>query len=119
MKHRTDRVAELLRAELNDLILHRVKDPRVRLASVTSVEVSRDLGHARAQVSVLGEEEDRTAAVEALQHAAGFLRKELGSRLRLRLTPQLVFHLDRGAEHSQRITELLESLHDHNSDETS
>jgi len=119
MKHRTDRVAEVLRAELNDLILHRIKDPRVRLASVTSVDVSKDLGHARAQVSVLGEDADREAVVEALQHAVGFLRKELGHRLRLRLTPELVFQLDRGAEHSQRIAELLESLHDHDADEAS
>ena len=111
MSQRTDRVAELVRAELNDLILHRVKDPRVRLATVSSVEMSRDLSHARVAISVLGEDDERQGVVDALAHAGGFLRRELSKRLRLRVSPQLAFILDRGAEHSQRISDLLESLH--------
>ncbi len=110
MTRRTDRVAELLRTELNDLILHQLKDPRVRLATVVSVEVTGDLSRARVKVSVLGEDEDRTSALEGLTHAAGFLRTQLARRLRLRTTPELVLELDRGAEHSQRISELLEEL---------
>lgn len=112
MSQRQERVAELLRGKLSELILFRVKDPRVKLASIAGVEVSGDLSHARVRVSVLGAEEERQAAVEALQHAAGFLRSQVGKGLRLRVTPELTFVLDRGAEHSQRMTEILESLHD-------
>jgi ribosome-binding factor A len=64
------------------------------------------------RVSVLGDESQRLGALEAMQHARGFLRTELSHRLRTRVTPELVFELDRGAEHSQKISDLLESLHD-------
>jgi ribosome-binding factor A len=108
---RTDRVEDLLRAELSQLILRELADPRVRLASVAEVHVTPDLRKARIQVSVMGEEPTREGAVAALQHAAGFLRRQLGSRLRLRVTPELEFTLDRGAEHSAHIASLLETLH--------
>lgn len=110
MSRRADRVGDLIRAELSDLLLREVKDPRVKLASITEVDVTSDLRRALIKVSVLGEEEQRMETVEALRHARGFLRTELAHRLRLRVTPELVFELDRGAEHSQRISEILESL---------
>ena len=71
------------------------------------------------KVSALGAEEQREGALAALRHARGFLRTELARRLRTRVTPELVFELDRGAEHSQRISDLLESLHDDGRDESS
>ncbi|MCB1055362.1 MAG: 30S ribosome-binding factor RbfA [Acidobacteria bacterium] len=111
MSRRSDRVAGLLRAELSDLILHRVKDPRVRMVSISTVDVNADLTRAVIGISALGDEEQRTHAVEALAHASGFLRTQLSRRLRLRTAPELVFRLDRGAEHSLRISELLENLH--------
>jgi ribosome-binding factor A len=110
MSRRSDRVGDLIRAELSDLLLREVKDPRVKLASITEVDVTSDLRRAVVKVSALGEEEQRLETVEALRHARGFLRTELAHRLRLRVTPELIFELDRGAEHSQRISELLESL---------
>jgi ribosome-binding factor A len=112
MSRRTDRVSDLVRAELSDLLLKSVRDPRVRLASVTDVEVSPDLKRATVRISVLGEEDQRLATIDALRHARGFLRTELARRLRTRVTPELVFELDRGAEHSQKISDLLESLHE-------
>jgi ribosome-binding factor A len=112
MKHRSNRIGDLVRAELNDLLLRHVHDPRIRLVNVTSVEVTQDLGKAAVKVSVLGSEEERQGALDGLRHAKGFLRSELAHRLRTRTTPELVFELDRGAEHSQRISDLLESLHD-------
>lgn len=112
MKHRNDRIGDLVRVELNDLLLRHVHDPRIRLVNVTSVEVTHDLGRAMVKVSVLGTEEQRLDAVEGLRHAKGFLRTELAHRLRTRTTPELVFELDRGAEHSQRMSDLLESLQD-------
>lgn len=111
MSRRTERVADLLRGELAQLLLSRVHDPRIKLVSVTDVDVSPDLRRAVVKVSVLGEEEERIGAVEALHHARGFLRSELAHRLRMRVTPELVFELDRGAEHSRKIADLLESLH--------
>lgn len=112
MSRRTDRVGDLLRQELAHLLIHRVRDPRVQLATVTQVDVSPDLHRATVRISVLGEEEQRLAAVAALDHARGFLRSELAHRLEgLRMVPELVFELDRGAEHSQRISDLLEELH--------
>jgi ribosome-binding factor A len=111
MSRRTDRLSDLLRAELSELILREIKDPRIKLVSLTGVEVTSDLRRAIVRVSVLGEESQREEAVEALRHARGFLRTELAHRLRTRVTPELIFELDRGAEHSQKISDLLESLH--------
>lgn len=111
MSRRTDRVSDLLRAELSELLLREVHDPRVKLASVTEVDVTTDLKRAVVKVSVLGEDQQRQETIEGLRHARGFLRTELAHRLRLRATPELVFELDRGAEHSQKISDLLESLH--------
>ena len=110
MTRRTDRVSDLLRAELSDLILREIKDPRIRLVSLTGVEVTSDLRRAVVRVSALGDDAQREEAVEALRHARGFLRTELSHRLRTRVTPELIFELDRGAEHSQKISDLLESL---------
>lgn len=111
MSRRTDRVSDVLRAELSDLLLREVHDPRVKLASITEVEVTTDLRRAIVKVSVLGDDQQRQEAIEGLRHARGFLRTELSHRLRTRVTPELVFELDRGAEHSQKISDLLESLH--------
>ncbi|MES1241238.1 MAG: 30S ribosome-binding factor RbfA [Acidobacteriota bacterium] len=111
MSRRTDRLSDVVRAELSDLILREIKDPRIKLVSLTGVDVTTDLRRAVVRVSVLGDEAQREAAVEALRHARGFLRTELAHRLRTRVTPELVFELDRGAEHSQKISDLLESLH--------
>jgi ribosome-binding factor A len=111
MSRRTDRVSDVLRAELSDLLLREVHDPRVKLASITEVDVTTDLRRAIVKVSVLGDDQQRQEAIEGLRNARGFLRTELSHRLRTRVTPELVFELDRGAEHSQKISDLLESLH--------
>jgi len=111
VSRRTDRVSDLLRAELSDLLLREIHDPRVKLASVTAVEVTPDLRRALVRISVLGDDAQRQEAIDGLRHAKGFLRTELAHRLRTRATPELVFELDRGAEHSQRISDILESLH--------
>jgi ribosome-binding factor A len=114
VSRRTDRVEDLIRAELSQLILREVQDPRVRLVTVSEVHVTPDLRKARVSISAMGEEATRNAAVAALTHASGFLRRQLGARLRLRVTPELEFTLDRGAEHSVHIASLLETLqHDH------
>jgi ribosome-binding factor A len=114
MSRRTRRVSELLQAEISQLLLRSVQDPRVRMTSVAAVDVSPDLRRAVVRVSVL-DEEQREESLQALRHAAGFLRRQLAHRLRhMRAMPELIFEIDRGAEHSQRISDLLERLHDHN-----
>ena len=113
MSRRTDRVGDLLRQEISDVILRRLHDPRVRLATVSTVEVSPDLRHATVKVSVLGDEAERERCLEALRHASGFLRSQLAHSLRnMRVMPDLVFELDRGPEFSDQIDQLLEHLDD-------
>lgn len=112
MTQRTERIGDLIRRELAELLRREMRDPRVALAAISAVEVARDLGHANVRVSVVGTDAEREAAVAALDHARGFLRRELAARLSLRATPELHFSLDRGAEHSQRIADLLDRLHE-------
>ncbi|MEO8502553.1 MAG: 30S ribosome-binding factor RbfA [Acidobacteriota bacterium] len=112
MSRRTERVQDLLRAEISDLLRREVQDPRIGLTTVTGVDVSPDLSHAVVKVSVLGDDLQRDDAIAGLRHAKGFIRTQLARRMRTRVVPDLVFELDRGAEHSQRITDLLESLND-------
>jgi ribosome-binding factor A len=93
------------------LIQREMRDPRVALVTVTRVEVSSDFSHASVHVSALGSEDARAQALAGLESARGFLRRELARRLSLRVTPELRFFLDRGAEHSQNISSLLDRLH--------
>jgi ribosome-binding factor A len=109
MAHRAERVNELLREEISDLVQHELKDPRLSgLISITSVETSPDFRHARVFVSVLGTEEQRQSTLKALHAAEGFLRHELRARLRsLRTVPELVFRADTSIERGARLTSLL------------
>ena len=113
MSRRSARVGDVLRQEISDVILRRIRDPRVQLATVSAVEVSPDLRHATVRVSVLGEEQVREECLEALRHAAGYIRSQLARKLRnMRVLPELLFELDRGPEYSHKIDQLLEHLHD-------
>ncbi len=107
---RTDRVDELLRQEIGVLLSREVKDPRIGFATVTKVETTADLAHARVWVSVIGNPGERTETVRALEHAMPFVRHELGSRLRLRRIPNLHIRLDETAEQGTRVLHLLEEL---------
>lgn len=104
-------VAQLVRDELSVLIARRVSDPRVHtLTSVTAVEVSPDLRHARVFISVLGSEEEQKHTMGALRSAVGFLRRELAGRVSLRHVPELDFRLDKSIERGERIMDLLRKL---------
>ena len=105
---RTARINDLIRAELADLLRRKVKDPRVGSVSVTAVITAPDISHARVMVSLL--EPSSVAALEGLRRAAGFLRGELGRRLRLKKAPELLFELDQTVEAATRMEQLLESL---------
>jgi ribosome-binding factor A len=99
-----------MQREIGQMLLTEVKDPRIGFVSVTRVEVTRDLSLARAFVSVMGTPEEQEASVSGLKKAAGFLRGEVGRRLGLRKSPELVFHVDEGIHESQHIQDVIRSL---------
>lgn len=109
---RADRVADLLRQEIADLLLRRVKDPRVGRVTVTGIEVSDDLQNAKVFFCLMGSatEEEKKAAALGLNKAKGFMRQELGKRLHLRYLPQLTFHYDSSFEYGDKIERLLKEL---------
>ncbi|MDR5709051.1 MAG: 30S ribosome-binding factor RbfA [Armatimonadota bacterium] len=107
---RVEKLRELIREEVSEIIHRVLKDPRIGFTSVTDVELSSDLRHAKIFVSVLGSEEDRRRTMEALQNAVGFVRTELGRRIRIYRTPEIQFRLDTSIERGARVMELLRSL---------
>lgn len=110
MSQRTERVDELLRQEIGSIVARDVADPRVGFATITSVETTPDLRHAKVWVSVIGQPAERDATVAALRRAMPFVRHELGSRLRIRRIPDLHIQLDDTAERGTRILQLLSEL---------
>jgi ribosome-binding factor A len=108
---RTERIAEQLRQEVSKLMLTEMKDPRVRMASISEVKVAPDMRSARLMVSAVGEERERHAVVVALRHAEGYLRGQLGERLEnLKTAPRLRFELDESIAYSVYITSKLREL---------
>jgi ribosome-binding factor A len=108
---RTERVAEQLRQEISQMMLVDMKDPRVRMASISEVRVARDLRSARVLVSAVGDERERHAVVSALRHAEGYLRGQLGERLEnLKSPPKLRFELDESIAYSVYISSVLREL---------
>ncbi|MBF0218464.1 MAG: 30S ribosome-binding factor RbfA [Gammaproteobacteria bacterium] len=105
---RSRRVAEQLQRELSQLVHFEVKDPRVdHLLTISDIEVSRDLAYARVYVSHLDPAHDMAAAVKALNHAAGFLRREIAHRMSLRIAPQIKFYFDETLDRGNRISALI------------
>jgi ribosome-binding factor A len=106
--HRHERIAEEIHHEISAMVAGELKDPRISgLVTVTEVRVTPDLKVARIYVSVLGTEEEHASTLKGLAAAAGFARRELGVRLQMRRSPELLFIDDRSEEYRQRIDELL------------
>lgn len=105
---RMRRVDEAMRAVLSDAIAKDLKDPRVGFVTVTAVKTSPDLRHARVYVSVLGNDAERSASVDGLRSAHGFLQRRLASELTLKHTPALTFEYDESVDRGMRITQLLD-----------
>ncbi len=106
MTQRTERLSHVVRKELSELLRDEMRDPRVGgLVTVTHVDVSPDLRHAVAFVSVLGTHEERTSTMEALRHARPFLRRELAQRMTSKNTPDLDFRADDSMEKAQELTD--------------
>jgi len=108
--HRAHRLAEEIKREIAQILQEEIKDPGIGFASITQVEVSNDLRHAKIHVSVLGAEEERQKTLAALQRASGFIRSEISRRIRLRYAPELSFKMDSSIEHGARIAALLNKV---------
>ena len=108
MTRRTERLNDLLREELSQVLQQQVRDPRLGgLLSITQVDISPDMRYARVFVSILGSEEEKSRALQGLVRAQGFFRRELAHKLNLRRTPVLSFHRDDSIEEAARVLELM------------
>lgn len=105
---RKDRVSEQIRRELAELIRTELKDPRVGMISLTDVEITADYAHAKVFFSTLAEGDNLSEVQTGLQKAAGFLRRELGKRIRIHTTPQLQFVFDQSLTRGANLSQLIE-----------
>jgi len=103
-------LAESLKEEISQLIRVELKDPRIGFVTLTSVEVAGDLAHAKVYISVLGTEDEGKESLDVLNRAAGFVRSEIGKRIRLRHVPAIVFVYDPSIEHGAHILKLLRDV---------
>ena len=109
--HRHERVGEEIAHEINAMLAGELKDPRLEVSVVASeVRVQPDMKHARVFISVKGTNKEQSDAIKALDHAAGYIRRELVERLQLRRVPELHFTLDLSQEHVERIEQLLKQM---------
>lgn len=107
---RAERVAELIRQEVSDIITRKLNDPRIGFTSVTGVDIGADLQNANVFISIMGTEEEKKNTMAALDHATKFVRGELGHRLQLRDVPEIHFKQDQSIERGARVFELLNQL---------
>lgn len=108
---RIARVNDLIRKEISELLMHDVRDPRLSgLLSITEVQTSADLRHARVYVSVMGSEEEKSQVEEGLAAASGYLRRGLGERITLRYIPELHFQRDDSIERGSRLLGLIKEV---------
>jgi ribosome-binding factor A len=109
--HRHERVGEEIAHEVNAMLAGELKDPRLEgMVVATQVRVQPDMKHARVFISVTGTSKEQSDAIKALEHAAGYIRRELVERLQLRRVPELHFTLDLSQEHIERIEQLLKDM---------
>ena len=105
---RTRRVADQIQRELSEIIRLELKDPRVGMVTLTGVEVTPDYSHAKVFFTTMGNEAQRDATERAFARASGFMRTELAHRLRLRVTPDLIFTFDESVERGARLSKLID-----------
>lgn len=103
-------MASLIQAELSELVLRKLKDPRIGFVTITGVDVTPDLKSARVYYSVLGGEKEGGKTQKALEHSAGFLQHGIAGALKLRFTPKLSFHTDPSLQEGEKIERILQKL---------
>lgn len=110
--NRADRVADQVRMEVADILMRKIKDPRVQAVTVTDVKLTSDLRIARVYVTTMGTKEEEKQVLVGLEQASGFIRGELGRRLSLRYLPEIVFTMDVSGPRGDRVLRLLDELHE-------
>jgi ribosome-binding factor A len=108
IRRRSERLAQEIREEVARMIATELKDPRLGFVTVVRVELAQDIGYARVYVGVLGSEKEREKSLLALKSAAGFVRRELGKRLRIHHAPEIDFRYDKGLDATDRVARLLQ-----------
>jgi len=109
---RVERVAQAIKEEAGNIIANELKDPRLGFITVMRVKLTKDLQLARIYCSIMGSEDKKDKAMEGLESARGFIRRLLSERLKLRLSPELVFKLDKSVDYSIEIAEAIERIKD-------
>ena len=107
---RAERVGEQMKQEIMDIVNNKVKDPRVGFLTITDVELTNDLSHAKVYLTVLGSNKEIDNTFKALEKAKGFIKSELGSRMRLRIIPDLTFEYDKSIEYGNKIERMIQDL---------
>ncbi len=113
------RVNQEIKEIVGEIISSELKDPRVGMATVVSVDLATDLGHAKIYVSVIGDADEQARTMEGIRSATGYIRTELSDRTRLKFVPELVFYLDTSAEYAAHIESLLKQIRKERGDEPS
>ena len=108
---RSEKVADLIQKEISQMLVKSVKDPRIGFITITRVMVSEDCRFARVYYSVTGTQAQRESCMRGLESAKGYVRKELGRRLRLRYTPEIVFQFDPSIEYAIHMEEIIRDIH--------
>lgn len=116
---RSHRVSESIHKEITALLIKGLKDPRIGFVTITGVEVSSDMRHARVFYSVMGDEESCKNTEKGLKSSVSYIRRELGKRLRMRYVPEIVFVIDKSLEYGNRIESLLRDIHEKEADDGS
>ena len=111
---RMDRINQFMKREISSMIQNDLQDPRLQFVTITNVDVSRDLSCARVHFSALGGAQKEQSVLAALNSAKGLIRKMIGQRIRLRLTPDLEFFYDKSIEYSSQIEQALEEIRNEN-----
>ena len=111
-KVRVEKLQELMKQEISDIIFNELKDPRIGFVTVTSVVCTEDLREAKIYVSVMGDEKKARDTLHGLNSSLGFVRREVGRRIRLRFTPEISFALDTSLNYSDHIQRLLHEIHE-------
>jgi ribosome-binding factor A len=107
---RSEKVADLIRKEISEMLVKMIKDPRIGFVTITRVAVSEDYRSAKVYFSVAGTVEERQSSMEGLNSAKGYVRKELGRRIRLRYTPEIIFKFDPSIEYAIHIGEVIRHI---------
>jgi ribosome-binding factor A len=105
-------VALEIQHEISLILFRDIKDRRIGFVTITGVEMSPDLRHAKVYVSTMGSDAEKKASLEALNHAAGWIRHELGQRIRMKFLPEIVFRADSSREYGEHIDQLLDEIHE-------